>query len=66
MTLTRWLTYLTTVAIVTLCEFRNSGLWVVKGNEENGFIVERHKLSDQEFKIGLEVLNTKGNDGLNN
>jgi RHS repeat-associated protein len=54
------------LAIVTLCEFRNSGLWVVKGNEENGFIVERHKLSDQEFKIGLEVLNTKGNDGLNN
>ena len=52
------------LAIATLNEYRENGLWQVTGNEETGFKVERKTMSEEQYRKALEVIESKGDDGL--
>ena len=54
----------TMILIVWRKSGRENGLWQVTGNEETGFKVERKTMSEEQYRKALEVIESKGDDGL--
>ena len=52
-----------TLALKVAEEFHNNGLWTAKGNEENGYTIQRTKLTDEQYKSVINEINKKGNNG---
>lgn len=53
------------LSIAVLNEYKQNGLWTVSGDKKTGFKVEKTKLSQEKYDKALEVLQTKGENGLN-
>ena len=53
------------LSVAVLNEYKENGLWTISGNKKTGYNVEKTKLSQEEYNNALEVLKTKGENGLN-
>lgn len=53
------------MSVAVLNEYKQNGLWTVSGDKDTGFKVEKTKLSQEKYDKALEVLKTKGENGLN-
>lgn len=51
-------------AELVLEEYKNNGLWCVTGNAKDGYSVQKSKLSQSQYNTALQVIMTKGNNGL--
>lgn len=51
-------------AELVLKEFKTNGLWIVTGNEKDGYYVQRSKLPQEQYDRALQVVKTRGNNGL--
>lgn len=51
-------------AEIVLKEYKNNGLWIVTGNAKEGYSVQKSTLAHEQYDRALQVVKTRGNNGL--